>query len=45
MPTSRRYDLNNGGLLLNGKEGDKGMEKYVAATTGPYGHVSVFRKR
>ena len=41
----RRYDLNNGGLLLNGKEGDKGMEKYVAATTGPYGHVSVFRKR
>ncbi len=41
----RRYDLNNDGLLLEGKEGDKGMEKYAAATNGPYGHVSVFRKR
>jgi hypothetical protein len=42
----RRYDLNNGGLLVDGaEEGDKGMEKYAAATTGPYGHVSVFRHR
>jgi hypothetical protein len=40
----RKYDMNNGGILLNGEEGDTGLEKYVAATTGPFGFVSVFRR-
>jgi hypothetical protein len=40
----RKYDMNNGGILLNGEEGDTGLEKYVAATTGPFGLVSVFRR-
>lgn len=41
----RKYDLNNGGILIeNGEEGDTGLEKYVAATAGPYSHISVFRK-
>jgi len=40
----RCYDLNNGGLLLNGQSGDTGLEKYVATTTGPFGFVSVFRR-
>ena len=40
----KRYDLNNGGLVLDGEEGDKKMEQYVAATQGPNGHVSVFRR-
>lgn len=38
----REYDLNNGGLLRNGQEGDTGLQKYVAITDGQ--HVSVFRR-
>ena len=41
----RRYNLNNGGIVQNGQEGDTGLEKYAAATSGPFGHVSVFRHR
>ena len=41
----RRYDMNNGGILQNGQEGDTGLEKYAASTVGPFGHVSVFRHR
>ena len=41
----RQYDLNNGGVLQNGQEGDTGLEKYAAATSGPFGHISVFRHR
>ena len=41
----RRYDLNNGGLLQNGQEGDTGLEKYAASTSGPFGHLSVYRHR
>lgn len=37
----KRYDLNNGGIVQNGEEGDTGLLKYVATTTGPYGVVSV----
>ena len=41
----RCYNLNNGGIVQNGQEGDTGLEKYAAATSGPFGHVSVFRHR
>ena len=41
----RRYDMNSGGVLQNGKEGDTGLEKYAAATSGTFGHLSVFRHR
>lgn len=41
----RKYDLNSGGILQNGQEGDTGLEKYAANTTGPYGHLSVYRHR
>lgn len=41
----RKYDMNSGGILQNGQEGDTGLEKFAAATTGPYGHLSVFRHR
>lgn len=41
----RKYDLNNGGILQNGQKGDTGLEKYAASTTGPFGHISVFRHR
>jgi hypothetical protein len=41
----KKYDMNNGGVVQNGEEGDKGLEKYAASTTGPLGHVSVFRHR
>ena len=41
----RKYDLNSGGILQNGKEGDTGLEKYAASTSEPYGHLSVFRHR
>ena len=40
----RKYDMNNNGILQNGSEGDSGLEKYVAATSGPFGIVSVFRR-
>ena len=38
----KSYDMNNGGLVINGQEGDTGLEKYVAMTDGQ--HVSVFRR-
>ncbi len=41
----RRYDMNNGGIVLNGIAGDVGMEKYLATTTGPYGYISVTTRR
>lgn len=41
----KQYDMNNGGIVQNGEEGDKGLEKYAASTTGPQGHVSAFRHR
>ena len=40
----KKYDMNNSGLVLNGEEGDRGLDKYVASTTGPSGVVSVFRR-
>lgn len=37
-----QYDLNNGGLLVKGQEGDKGLERYRnARTEGPTGRVVV----
>ena len=37
-----QYDLNNGGLLVKGQEGDKGLERYRNASTGgPMGVVVV----
>ena len=41
----KHYDLNNGGSLLDGQQGDRNLEKYAAATTGPFGHISVGTKR
>lgn len=41
----RRYDMNNGGIVQNGREGDKGLEKYLASTTGPLGRLSCGTKR
>ncbi len=41
----KRYDLNNGGIVLNGEEGDTGLQKYLATTTGPYGYITVGTKR
>lgn len=40
----RHYDLNNGGIVQDGANGDTGLERYVATTTGPFGVVSVFRR-
>ena len=40
----KKYDMNNGGIVLNGEKGDSGLEKYVANTTGAWGIVSVFRR-
>ena len=40
----KKYDMNNGGIVQNGEEGDTGLDKYVASTTGPFGLVSVFRR-
>ena len=40
-----KYDLNNGGIVQNGQQEDKGLEKYAASTTGPFGYVTVFRKQ
>ena len=41
----KKYDLNNGGIIQNGKEGDVGLEKYLATTTGPYGYLFAGTKR
>ena len=38
----KTYDMNNGGIITNGSEGDTGLQKYVAMTDGM--HVSVFRR-
>jgi len=39
----RQYQLNNGGIIINGKEGDVGLERYRnAITAGPQGTTSVF---
>lgn len=36
----RTYDLNNGGIVASGDAGNK-LTRYYAATTGPYGVLSV----
>ena len=36
----RKYDMNNGGNLVEGDAGKK-LTRYRAATTGPYGKLSV----
>ena len=41
----KKYDLNNGGIVQNGEEGDVGLQKYLASTTGPHGFLSVGTKR
>ena len=41
----KKYDLNNGGIIQNGEEGDTGLEKYLASTTGPLGFLSAGTKR
>ena len=41
----KKYDLNNGGIVQNGEEGDVGLQKYLATTTGPNGFLSVGTKR
>ena len=41
----KKYDLNNGGIIQNGEEGDVGLQKYLASTTGPLGFLSVGTKR
>lgn len=41
----KKYDLNNGGIIQNGEEGDTGLEKYLATTTGPFGYVTAGTKR
>ena len=39
----KQYDLNNGGLILNGEKGDVGLQRYRrASVTGPQGTLSVF---
>lgn len=39
----KQYDMNNGGLIINGEEGDKGLERYRnAQTTGPQGTTTIF---
>ncbi len=40
----KKYDLNNGGIILNGNKDDTGLEKYVANTLGPFSWVSVRRR-
>ncbi len=41
----KKYDLNNGGIIQNGEQGDVGLEKYLASTTGALGYISVGTKR
>ena len=36
----RKYDLGNGGMIIEGENGKK-LIRYRAATTGPYGVLSV----
>ena len=37
------YNMNNGGIIQNGEEGDTGLAKYAAVTDGI--NISVFRKQ
>ena len=41
----KKYDMNNNGIIQNGEEGDVGLQKYLATTTGPNGFLSVGTKR
>ena len=41
----KKYDMNNGGIVQNGDEGDVGLEKYLSSTTGPLGRLSTGTKR
>ena len=41
----KKYDMNNGGIIQNGEEGDVGLEKYFASSTEPLGFLSVGTKR
>ncbi len=41
----KKYDMNNGGLIQNGEEGDVNLEKYLASTTGPLGYLTAGTKR
>ena len=41
---AKKYDMNNGGIILNGNKDDTGLEKYVANTLGPFSWVSVRRR-
>ena len=41
----KKYDLNNGGIVQNGEEGDTGLERYLASTTGTFGYITVGTKR
>ena len=41
----KKYDLNNGGIVQNGEQGDVGLAKYLATTTGPFGYLSAGTKR
>lgn len=41
----KKYDLNNGGMIQNGEEGDTGLAKYMAVTTGPFGYITAGTKR
>lgn len=36
----RKYDLGNGGIIIEGENGKK-LDRYIANTTGPYGMLSV----
>ena len=39
----KQYDMNSGGLILNGEKDDKGLERYRNAhTAGPQGTTTVF---
>lgn len=40
-----RYDMNSGGIVVEGKKGDKGLERYRnAKTSGPNGFITVLSK-
>lgn len=41
----KKYDMNNGGIIQNGEEGDVGLEKYLATATAPLGYLTVGTKR
>ena len=41
----KTYDMNNGGIVQNGEEGDTGLAKYLGRTMGPYDFVSVVTRQ